>query len=76
MLHAHDIQETSIMDELSLFPTHIPITISFVYQIAQLSRKSVLVPVFTGIGMDVLSMLDIQNVFALFRSSERISATI
>ena len=63
--------ETSSMADPSALPTHIPIMASLWYDTAQLSLKSVLVPVFTGSSIDELRILDIPKVFARFFGSLR-----
>lgn len=57
------------MGEPSALPTQIPMIASLWYDNAQLSLKSVLVPVLTGSPMDEFRMLDIPNVFARFCGS-------
>lgn len=61
--------ETSHIGDPSLLPTQTPMIASGEYERVQLSRKSVLVPVFTGRGILVPSMLDIPNVLDRFLGS-------
>ena len=72
--HAPLTPDISHIGEPSVLPTHTHTIASGVYPIVQLSRKSVLVPVFTGMGILVPSMLDIPNVLDRFRGSLSISA--
>lgn len=64
--------DTSHMGDPSLLPTQTPMIAFGEYDIVQLSRKSVLVPVFTGRGILVLRILDIPNVLDRFLESESI----
>ena len=70
MGHAPVTPETSPIEDPSLLPTQMPIIASGEYDTVQLSRKSVLVQVFTLIGIEVPSILDIPNVLARFLESE------
>jgi hypothetical protein len=71
--HAQLTPDTSIIGLASLFPTQIQMIASSVYEMAQLSLNSVLVPVFTGIGRDAFRMLDIPKVRERLFGSLRIS---
>jgi hypothetical protein len=72
--HAPLTHDTSPIGDPSVLPTQTHTTASLLYQIVQLSRKSVLVPVFTGIGILVERILDIPNVLDRFLGSLSISA--
>ncbi len=74
MGHAPLTPDTSHIGEPSVLPTHTHTIASGVYPIVQLSLKSVLVPVFTGIAILVPSILDIPNVLDRFLGSLSISA--
>ncbi len=63
--------DTSSMGDASVFPTQIPMIASRSYDTAQLSRKSVLVPVLTGRLVEVFNILDTPKVRARFLLSDR-----
>ena len=69
--HAPLTPETSFILDPFGFQTQTPMIASLCQDTTQLSRKSVLVPVLTGRGVDVLRILEIPNVMALFFGSER-----